>query len=45
MNFEDYFHSNRYWFFGIQTVVVLMDIPATLVKGAAHLRGTLLGGA
>ncbi|HEY6482063.1 MAG TPA: hypothetical protein VIY54_00900 [Steroidobacteraceae bacterium] len=38
LDFEDYFFSNRYWFFGIQAAVILMDIPETLVKGAAHLR-------
>jgi hypothetical protein len=38
MNFEHYFYSNRYWFFGILAGVVLMDIPETLVKSAAHLR-------
>ncbi len=35
---EDHFFSNRYWFFGIQSAVLLMDIPETLVKGAEHLR-------
>jgi hypothetical protein len=38
MDFEDYFFSNRRWFFGIQLAVLLTDIPETLVKGAEHLR-------
>jgi hypothetical protein len=38
LDFEKHFFSNRYWFFGIQSVVVLMDVPETLAKGAAHLR-------
>ncbi len=38
MDFEHLFYANRYWFFGIQSVVVLMDIPETLVKAAKHLR-------
>jgi hypothetical protein len=38
MDFQNYFFSNRRWFFGIQLAVVLTDIPETLVKGAAHLR-------
>ncbi len=38
MDFQDYFFSNRRWFFGIQLAVVLTDIPETLVKGADHLR-------
>jgi hypothetical protein len=38
MNFEQHFYANRYWFFGIQLAVVLLDIPETLVKGAKHLR-------
>jgi hypothetical protein len=28
VNFENYFYENRRWFFGIQTVVFLLDIPA-----------------
>jgi hypothetical protein len=35
---EKYFLSNRYCFFGIQTAMLLMDMPETLVKGAAQLR-------
>ncbi|MGH3428157.1 MAG: hypothetical protein ACRDQZ_11430 [Mycobacteriales bacterium] len=38
MDCESHFFSHQRWFFGIQVVVVLMDIPETLVKGAAHLR-------
>ena len=38
MDFQKYFLSNKYWFFGIQLAVVLIDIPETLVKGAWHLR-------
>ena len=38
LDFEQYFFSNRRWFFGLQTAVCLMDIPETLEKGAAHLR-------
>ena len=37
-DFEEYFFYNRPWFFGIQTVVFLMDIPETLEKAALHLR-------
>ncbi len=38
LDFENYFLSNRRWFFGIQLAVVLTDIPETLVKAADHLR-------
>jgi hypothetical protein len=38
MDFEQYFYSNRLWFFGLQTAVCLMDIPETVQKSAAHLR-------
>jgi hypothetical protein len=38
LDFEQYFMSNRHWFFGTQLAVSLMDIPETLVKSAAHLR-------
>jgi hypothetical protein len=38
LNFQDYFFSNRHWFFTIMAAVVVMDIPETLVKSAAHLR-------
>jgi hypothetical protein len=38
VNFESYFYANRRWFFGIQTVVFLMDIPETLQKSFWHLR-------
>ncbi len=38
LDFEQYFFSNRYWFFGFQTAVCLMDIPETIEKGTLHLR-------
>jgi hypothetical protein len=38
VDFEAYFYANRRWFFGIQMVVFLMDIPETLRKGLLHLR-------
>src|SRR4051812_9058603 len=38
VDLNTYFFANRRWFFGIQVVVVLMDIPETLQKGAMHLR-------
>jgi hypothetical protein len=38
VDFESYFYANRRWFFGIQTVVVLADIPETVQKGLMHLR-------
>lgn len=40
VDFEVYFYRNRRWFFGIQTVVCLLDIPETLRKGVLHLRPT-----
>jgi hypothetical protein len=38
VDFETYFYSNRRWFFGIQAVAVLWDIPETLQKAVMHLR-------
>jgi hypothetical protein len=38
VNFESYFYANRRWFFGLQAVVLLMDIPETLQKSLLHLR-------
>jgi hypothetical protein len=38
VDFKNYFYENRRWFFGIQTVVFLMDIPETLQKSVLHLR-------
>jgi len=38
VDFNAYFFANRRWFFGIQTVVVLMDIPETVQKAVMHLR-------
>jgi hypothetical protein len=37
-DFEKFFFDNRRWFFAIQTLVSLMDIPETLQKAALHLR-------
>lgn len=37
-DFQEYFLSNRRWFFGFQMAVCLMDIPETILKSAAHLR-------
>ena len=38
VDLEGYFYANRHWFFGIQIVVFLMDIPETLQKSLLHLR-------
>src|SRR5260370_41704378 len=38
VDFDAYFFANRRWFFGIQAVVILMDIPETVQKGVMHLR-------
>jgi hypothetical protein len=38
VDFEAFFFDNRRWFFGIQMLVVLWDIPETLQKAALHLR-------
>jgi len=38
VDFNAYFFANRHWFFGIQTVVVLMDVLETVQKGVMHLR-------
>jgi hypothetical protein len=38
MNFENYFYKNKTWFFGLLTASLLLDIPETYRKGAAHLR-------
>jgi hypothetical protein len=38
VDFSAYFFSNRRWFFGLQVVVVLTDIPETLEKAVMHLR-------
>jgi hypothetical protein len=38
VDFEAYFFANRRWFFGIQAVSVLWDVPETLQKAAMHLR-------
>jgi hypothetical protein len=38
LDFEDYFFRNKSWFFGIQILAFLLDVPETLAKGVAHLR-------
>jgi hypothetical protein len=38
IDYEKYFFANRHWFFGIQTLAFLMDIPETVLKGSSHLR-------
>lgn len=38
VDFEAYFFANRRWFFGIQAICVLWDIPETLQKAVMHLR-------
>jgi hypothetical protein len=35
---ERHFFDNKQWFFSILIAAYLLDIPETLVKGAAHLR-------
>jgi hypothetical protein len=50
VDFRAYFFANRRWFFGLQVVVVLTDVPETLEKAVMHLRpvpvqyGYLIGG-
>jgi hypothetical protein len=38
LNCEAHFFANKNWFFGIQLVAFLIDIPETLAKGVSHLR-------
>jgi hypothetical protein len=38
MDFEDYYYRNHRWFFGLLTLASVLDIPETLLKGAANLR-------
>jgi uncharacterized membrane protein YfhO len=38
LNCEQHFFANKSWFFGIQLVAFLIDIPETLAKGVSHLR-------
>jgi len=38
LDFDAYFHGNRRWFFGLQLLVCLADIPETLYKGTLGLR-------
>lgn len=40
VDFADYFYTNRRWFFGVQAVVCLLDLPETLRKETLHLRAT-----
>jgi hypothetical protein len=35
---EANFFANKNWFFGIQLLAFLIDIPETLAKGVSHLR-------
>ena len=35
---ERHFFDNKSWFFGIQFLAFLLDIPETVAKGTAHLR-------
>jgi hypothetical protein len=35
---ERHFFDNKAWFFGIQFLAFLLDIPETVVKSTAHLR-------
>ena len=39
-DFEAFFYDNKQWFFGIQLLAFLIDIPETLAKGVAHIRDT-----
>lgn len=38
LDFEDYFFTNKSWFFGIQMLAILLGAPKTLAKGFTHLR-------
>jgi len=38
LDLERHFFDNRKWFFGIQLLAVLLDIPETLLKGVGGLR-------
>jgi len=38
MDCERYFLDNKKWFFGIQIVAWLLDVPETLAKSFTHLR-------
>jgi hypothetical protein len=35
---EAHFFANKNWFFGIQLLAFLLDIPETMAKGVSHLR-------
>lgn len=39
MDFEAYFFEQRKWFFGLFTLALLIDIPETVAKQSAGLRG------
>lgn len=39
-DFETYFFDNRRWFFGIQFLAFVVDVPETLSKQSYHLRDT-----
>jgi hypothetical protein len=34
--FEDYFQSRRKWFYGLLTLIFLVDVVDTAIKGASH---------
>lgn len=36
---QAFFMKNRRWFFGSLLLALLLDVPETLLKGVAHLRG------
>jgi hypothetical protein len=38
VDFEAFFFDNRRWFFGIQVLTVLWDVPEVVQKAALHLR-------
>jgi hypothetical protein len=38
LDFEAFFFEHRRWFFGLQILALLIDIPETLGKGVTHLR-------
>jgi len=38
LDFEEYFFANKSWFFGIQFLSLLLDVPETVAKGVTHLR-------
>jgi hypothetical protein len=38
LDFEEHFFEKKSWFFGIQTMMILMDIPETVEKSVLNLR-------